>query len=449
MAPQHLRLDLYFFGTRTAASHDAECPEIGPICAERAEPPQQHHTTLWLTEARLLGEYGLTKNFALQAVVPVRLISTTTLFTDLAGTPLTLDYQNIHHRNEVLLGLGDLQLLLHGALSLGDFRFGGRAGLSFPTGRVSANPYVLGDAGLPHQHIQFGTGTFDPILGFDLARTFGPVTVAAFAQTQLPLYQGPRGLQAGVRLGGGLVASSSLGLGGPVFRLSTSVFQEFAERWDGHVPHEDGNQGRTDFYVGPGLTWAFARDWSLSADVRIRAWGQTVNAQLSMPVVLELSIGRLFHFEDGKHEDDEHEEPASSAGMDVEDVVRNGELAQLVAAPGKWTVFDFWAPWCEACKVLDRELRELGPSVAIRRVNIVDFDSPIATRELPGVSVLPRIRLVDPSGAVVFEASGKVDRLLDAVREKLKVSYTCPMHPEERSAAPGACSVCGMPLKQR
>ena len=63
---------------------------------------------------------------------------------------------------------------------------------------------------------------------------------------------------------------------------------------------------------------------------------------------------------------------------------------------GKWTIFDFWATWCEACVQLDDELRELAASddrIAIRRVNIVDFDSPIAKRELPDVSLLPRCSL--------------------------------------------------------
>ncbi len=435
---------MFLSGTRAQSAHDAQCPDIGPVCAVREEPAQQHHTTLWLTEARVLGELGLSKNFALQGVVPVRLISTTTLFTNLAGSPVVLDYENLHHRDETLAGLGDVQLLLHAAVRLGDFRLSGRAGLSFPTGNVSPNPFVLGAAGLAHQHLRFGTGTFDPILGADLTRPLGPVTLGAYFQTQLPLYQGPRGLQAGTRLAGGLVASSGFGLDGPVFRLSTALTQEFAERWDGEVPHEDGNQGRTDFYVGPGLTWTFARDWSVSADVRIRAWGQTVNAQLSMPVVLELSIGRLFHFERGGHED----APGSNAA-DVEDVVRGGELAPLGPVAGKWTVFDFWAPWCDACKVLERELRELGPDVAIRRVNIVDFDSPIALRELPGVSVLPRLRLVSPAGVVVFEASGEVDGLMERVRDAVGASYACPMHPEQVSRTPGTCAVCGMALERR
>ena len=51
----------------------------------------------------------------------------------------------------------------------------------------------------------------------------------------------------------------------------------------------------------------------------------------------------------------------------------------------------------------------------IRRVNIVDFDSPISLAELPGVEMLPRIRVIDPTGRVVLERSGTPDVLTEAL----------------------------------
>jgi len=111
-----------------------------------------------VTEVRLLGEYGLTPNVALQGALPLRIIDTRTRYTDLAGNPIQLDYQNIHHRNETLVGLGDAQLLMHHSARLGSFRLGSRIGLNLPTGMVHENPYRLGDLGLPHEHIQLGTG---------------------------------------------------------------------------------------------------------------------------------------------------------------------------------------------------------------------------------------------------------------------------------------------------
>lgn len=218
------------------------------------------------------------------------------------------------------------------------------------------------------------------------------------------------------------------------------------------MPTDDGNQGRTDLFVGPGVTIPFLNDWSVSLDVRARVYGYAVNAQLNMPVVVEVSLGRLFHFEDGFAET----ERGSTSTADIVDAVHAGEEAPLVAVPGKWTVFDFWAPWCDACRVLDGDLRNLAAGdsrIVLRRVNIVDFDSPIAVRELPGVQVLPHLRLVSPEGNVVLEESGPADELFSRGRDeiakphpggKAQVTYVCPMHPEVVQSAPGLCPACGM-----
>lgn len=93
-----------------------------------------------MTEARLLGEFGLHPNFALQGVLPFRIIGTNTRYTDLAGNPTQLDYENIHHHNHTLAGLGDAQLFLHGAMKLGDFQLGGAPGDESSDGQGKPEP---------------------------------------------------------------------------------------------------------------------------------------------------------------------------------------------------------------------------------------------------------------------------------------------------------------------
>lgn len=439
MEPNHLRLDVAIGASRAEAVHDEACPEIGPVCSVRAEPAQRHHTVLWATDVRLLAEYGLVHALAVQVALPLRIVQTRTRYTNLLDAPVELDYQNIHHRDETLVGPGDASVYLHHGFRALGLRLGARAGVSIPLGVVHPDPFRLSAQGLPHEHIQLGTGTFDPLLALDASRDLGAFRASLFAQAQTPLYAGGEGYRAGARVFGGAAVSHPAGAFS--FRLGVQALHEAAEHWGGQVPADEGNQGRTDVYIAPGATWNFAGEWMASLDVQVRAYSHVVNAQLELPVVVQLGLGRLFHLEPG------FDEPQSAVGAgagaavgagaaaragaaagagpgaaaggggDVLDAVLAGELAPLEGVPGKWTVFDFWAPWCEACQVLDKRLRTLAaerPGLSVRRVNIVDFESPIARRELRGVSVLPHVRLLR-DGAVAYEESGAADELFDAV----------------------------------
>src|SRR5690606_4739140 len=75
-----------------------------------------------------------------------------------------------------------------------------------------------------------------------------------------------------------------------------------------------------------------------------------------------------------------------TSGADVADVGENGERVDLVPVPGKLTIFDFWAEWCQPCKTLEPVLVELARAhpdrVALRRVEVIDWDSPVAAQHL-------------------------------------------------------------------
>jgi hypothetical protein len=165
--------------------HPSECPDIGPICQVRDEPPQLHDQHFAIAELRASLEHGFTEALGVEVQLPVRLNRTTVSFTAPDGTPLVLDYQNIHHRDETLFGLGDPWVLGRYAWRLGDLGLTARAGFTVPLGNTVENPFALGEEGLPHQHVQFGTGTVRPLLGLEASRSWGRWGGRAWGQAQL------------------------------------------------------------------------------------------------------------------------------------------------------------------------------------------------------------------------------------------------------------------------
>jgi hypothetical protein len=75
------------------------------------------------------------------------------------GTEFDNPQGNLHHRTERLEGAADFKLFY--TWQLGNWRIS--PGVNLPVGDTVEDPFVLGDLGLNHQHIQFGTGTVDPL----------------------------------------------------------------------------------------------------------------------------------------------------------------------------------------------------------------------------------------------------------------------------------------------
>ena len=76
--------------------------------------------------------------------------------------------------------------------------------------------------------------------------------------------------------------------------------------------------------------------------------------------------------------------PEFPPGADVQVLTRDGSAVgplPKLAVPGKYTVFDVFAEWCGPCREVDARLREVVTrrrDVAIRKLNVRDFDTPLA-----------------------------------------------------------------------
>ncbi|MFZ5471434.1 MAG: hypothetical protein ACOZIN_18580 [Myxococcota bacterium] len=296
------RVTATFFvtGTYMNVVHSDFCPDIGPICQQRDEPGQLHDQTFYIGELRPILDVGLTETFGVEAQIPFRITRTTIVFRRLDGAAFVPDYEHIHHRTETLAGPADPWLLARGIWRLGSWSLTARSGLSLPLGRTEPNPFALGRAGQPHQHIQFGNGTVNPVLGLDVARQWERVRLSAYGQTVLFFYQNHYGYQAGNRYLGGVAAEASLL---PKLRVTVGadLLNEQPERWDGAV-QQDGNVGRTDLLLGGMVGYAFDPVTALLS-VKAPVWQQFIRVgeqhdadpgQLTYPAIVHLAVQRTW-----------------------------------------------------------------------------------------------------------------------------------------------------------
>lgn len=108
------------------------------------------------------------------------------------GTRFANPLGDLHHRTEKLEGFSDFKLYWN--FSVDGWRLS--AGVNLPVGDIEDDPYALGLLGLPHQHIQFGTGTCDPLARVSrVVHVMEGVDISFAAGAQVPLVENRKGYQ--------------------------------------------------------------------------------------------------------------------------------------------------------------------------------------------------------------------------------------------------------------
>ena len=274
------------FGTTTRVRHDAPYDV----------PPSKHDQRFYIGELRLSAAYGLSDSLAMEIQVPYRVTKATVKFENLGGAELPPGYESIHHRNETIQGFGDPRVGGRSGWTIAGADASLGLGLTVPFGNIERNPFRLGDEGKKHQHIQFGTGTFNPWVDLYARRPLGPVTLGVGGGALLPWQDNQYGYRAGTRLNGGVSVSL------PAWRklesgVRVDIAHEEAERWDGRV-QADGNIGRTEVLVAGSLGYPIG-GVRVSLDVAVPVWrrvpkGHGDQGQLEYPGVVGVGITRSF-----------------------------------------------------------------------------------------------------------------------------------------------------------
>lgn len=154
-------------------------------------PLHRHHVTLNIFRVDFGLRYQISPQWSFEANIPYETKTQEATIEEIepvSQTELEAIRRNgvIHHRNETYTGLADSEFFIgystQGLFTENDFLIG-RIGTTIPLGKTEEDPWKLGDQGLEHLHIQFGTGTFNPAVDLHYS---------------LPLYKG-LGANASIR----------------------------------------------------------------------------------------------------------------------------------------------------------------------------------------------------------------------------------------------------------
>lgn len=288
-----LRVGLSMLGSYLHTSHGVEPEQREPGVAV-ADQPAEHVLDIGALEWDLDAQAGVHRRFAFELMLPIRTTIIGATFNDQAGRELP-EFSSIHHRDETIAGVGDL--VLGGRIGLvlpqdvPRWTLALRTGLSFPTGRTEPNPFVLGAQGRDHQHMFFGTGTFDPVLGFDSNVAFDRWALVGWAVSKIPLYANRHGYRGSTVVVGGIGAQSGFGLERWSFLLQPEVYFETPARW-GDV--HDRNSGRTSLIASAGVIAMPAPGWQIHLIGKVPYYTWAQGGQLRWPFVALLGFSYAF-----------------------------------------------------------------------------------------------------------------------------------------------------------
>lgn len=296
--PGKLSLRLEHSFVPMSVSHVAECPDLGPECEGPVAPiPYNHHVKQFVFESNLSASLGISEAFAIETRWGLRLVDVVPTYSELDGSPKSVP-DDIHHHDETLVDVTDPWLVGRLSHKNGPLIGSLQLGLSLPLGRTEADPYELGSRGESHQHLQAGTGTVVPIVGFGVSVTAAPIAAApvTFSIAGLGLfsaYENDKGFRAPSRLYASQRVSVSFLEGVLQPFVGVELGHETEEYWQGKAGLE-GSNVRTDLYGSTGLAWRFMEPWAVDVTVRGRVAALTHAPTFDIPVILGFGFSTSF-----------------------------------------------------------------------------------------------------------------------------------------------------------
>ena len=160
-------------------------------------------------------------------------------------------------------------------------------GMSLPIGGTEADPFVLGENGQTHQHVFFGTGTFDPVGGAELRYQGSGWGSRLWAGSRVSLYANSHGYTGPGVIEAGWGVLTPLGLERVSFLFEVGFMEESPAKWS-ETPAK--NSGRTEIMANVGVSWRASDEWTLSGLAKRPVYTKVLGGQMDIPLVAVLSV---------------------------------------------------------------------------------------------------------------------------------------------------------------
>ncbi len=216
------------------------------------EPEHRHEQELiWAETAIKLG-VRISARWSASASIAYRLLKTRRRYLE-AGSDAEYYPMNpdVHHRNETLKAPLDAPVLI-GFKMIDTKRFAVdiKAGVTIPTGRQEkANPYADGLMKIPHNHIVFGNGTFDPLVQLNVRGSLSAWDYQLWGNTRQVVYEKKLAnatFKGSDIYNAGVLIAPPLGLGPFTLGVGAKLFVQRPFAWDGIVKDEDVFSRKTE-----------------------------------------------------------------------------------------------------------------------------------------------------------------------------------------------------------
>lgn len=262
-------------------------------------PNHEHLVSLDFVRTEVALEYTFKENFSiwLRAPYDYKAQEASVLYPENVSETereAILRNRDIHHRSEVYTGFYDTKLLFSRRL-IGILHPKARldiaVGSSIPVGKIENNPLLAGERGKKHLHIQFGSGTFDPLFELHyLLPLTEKIQLGVFSMNKLPFYQNRKTYRAPLESTTGVSSRYQLT---NWFSLLGSVagFTQSVAKWDGVT---DPNSGLLALNGSAGMAVKLKSNLFLNSSYRFPVYQKTLsgegeNFEFGPTVLLSLS----------------------------------------------------------------------------------------------------------------------------------------------------------------